>query len=622
MRFYVGPWQLTRDSWLRYYGPPTGARTLLDLSPNQSPGSRGLFAADRLGLDYEPVAEADLTAFAWHALTTFAAPDGMEQVGPLVPTLEGVLELHLGPLGRVRAERFVWGQHGHTNRLRDLLRLHFQQRWAVNRDHARRCLDYECLKYGLHGDLWRELVPRDLLPHVPGRLPHATSYSDNFNRADSYLNVADWSCDAIGGGVPNFEIVSNKLKQVNNTGAFYFARYDHDLSGTDHTVTLDYSTGSGVLQCGPTARVSSSDFHTCYFGSSRIDNTTFNVYKVSAGTLSTAIDTGTGNGAPPFTMSLTCNGSTITYSDGVANHSVTDPGGITTGTRGGLAALNAGSTLTLDNWTAADLASGSVGAAAGTSTVTGIAAGASAAVGAAAGTATVAGFSAADLILGFIGDSIWALTNGYGTRDIPTIVGHLLTKEGAIRSVAIVNRAVSGTSTSDWVPGVGAIYSNALAAFIAAGLANNANAYVVIMLGANDAASGNSATIYDGNLKAIVNVGANALVNQGIKVILCYPIWRGDNAGYAAFLVSYQAKIDALVNGTTIRKGDVLGYNWFLQNQGETADLIHCNAEGSESDAEMVAWATWNILYNTGGSSTGGGGLIGPSALITPGGAV
>ncbi len=210
-----------------------------------------------------------------------------------------------------------------------------------------------------------------------------------------------------------------------------------------------------------------------------------------------------------------------------------------------------------------------------------------------------------DLVLGFLGDSIWALTNGYNTRDIPTIVGHLLTKTGAIRTVTIVNRAISGTSTSDWVPGGSGEpkYTNALAAFVAAGVT-----HVVIMLGANDASSGNSDVTYDGNLKAIVTTGASALNNQGFKVILCYPIWRGDSAGYAAFLTSYQPKIDAIVNGVNVLRGDVLGYNWFLANQAELADQIHCNAEGSESDAAMVAWAIWHTLY--GSSSGGGGGLL------------
>lgn len=220
-----------------------------------------------------------------------------------------------------------------------------------------------------------------------------------------------------------------------------------------------------------------------------------------------------------------------------------------------------------------------------------------------------------DLNLGFIGDSIWDLENGYGSRNIPTIVGQMLEKTGAIRTVNVVNRAVSGTDSAAWVPGGGGepLYGDALAAFLAAGVT-----HVVVMLGANDAANSTTDTIYDGNIKAIVNVGASALVNQGLTVILCYPIWRNDVPGLDVFLEAYHAKIDGIIAGDpdNVLQGDVLGYDWFRDHEDEMDDPpIHCNEAGSESHATMVSWAIWDAVYDTDGAAAasilGGGDMDG-----------
>ncbi len=360
MQFYLGPWYFYPKAQPAHFGPPPGTRCLLDLSPNHAPGSRGVFLSPNpLPLDYERVPEHRLIPFAWDALTMQAAPDGLGLPRPLVPETTGLLNLYLGPLGLVGREEFRWGKHPHTNRLRDQMRNGFRKTWeGGDRTHARRCLDYDRQKYGLRGKDWRELVPRDLLPHVPGPLPHATTYTDHFTYSDSTLESnGSWSKQA-----GQLNVVSSACKDTTG-GAVAFYRWDQDLSSVDMTVQALITSigGAGDGSYAGTCGRYASAADTAYWGTSRSTNGQgAGIWTRIAGSLVNL--TNTGNvAATPFTGTLTCNGSTISYADGTNTPSLTDTqidGTTVGGKRGGIAGFTAGTFCIMDDWQAADIGGG------------------------------------------------------------------------------------------------------------------------------------------------------------------------------------------------------------------------------------------------------------------------
>lgn len=189
-----------------------------------------------------------------------------------------------------------------------------------------------------------------------------------------------------------------------------------------------------------------------------------------------------------------------------------------------------------------------------------------------------------DFSFGVISDSTSELSLGYGSRTVPQVIHDHLEKMGAIRNVTFVNAAESGTATGDWLP-AGGRYLAARASFTAAGLS-----YVAVCLGLNDASAAVSATTFSSNLSSI----CSDLVSNGFRVILDYITPRNDNGTYDAAVTSYLAKIDLLVNGTTILRGDVLANTWIHAND-QTSDGVHYTNIGAESVAVMRSWAYWNL---------------------------
>jgi hypothetical protein len=349
MRCYLGPWVRDRGA----FAPPPGAVALVDLSPPHLPGSRGLFAAARLGLDYQRV--ADPARLSWDALTTRSAPDGLGRPRPLVPTTAGRLELHLGPLGRVRADRFAWGLHPHTGRLRDQLRGQFALRWESGEyDHARRCLDFEREKYALADGLWRELVPPRLRPYVEGPLPHQTTITESFNKADSTTLGPDLSWTEISGG---WEVVSNRCRKSTGSDAqSHCARADSDLSSADHYAQIASYYPGNTSYHGPACRLPGTSTETFYsFVTASEDGTGYLVKMVAAA--QTNIATGSvGTRTDGTLVKVEANGSTITgYFGGSSAASTTDTA-ITGNVRAGLNQYHVtGTTGTFDSFEAADL---------------------------------------------------------------------------------------------------------------------------------------------------------------------------------------------------------------------------------------------------------------------------
>lgn len=190
------------------------------------------------------------------------------------------------------------------------------------------------------------------------------------------------------------------------------------------------------------------------------------------------------------------------------------------------------------------------------------------------------------LILGFIGDSITIQDPGNGTP--PTLTGAIIQKIRGQRQVTIVNQGVSGTYSTNWISGSSDL-TTAKAAFLSAGVT-----YVLVMIGTNDGRDDvlNSATTYSTNMASMVG----DLVGAGYVVVLNYSPYAipGSLSNWSeasdVLIQSYQAKLNALVNGTTVLQGDTTYYQYSAEHPTETNDGIHPNTLGATSLSNL--WAT------------------------------
>lgn len=194
-----------------------------------------------------------------------------------------------------------------------------------------------------------------------------------------------------------------------------------------------------------------------------------------------------------------------------------------------------------------------------------------------------------------IGDSITFGAGLSAGQDPVTQMGDVLSSMLGTRSVTPLNQGHSGSQTSDWLPGAGTTYLTS--AVSAAQAATPAATVAMITLGANDAAISNhvASTTYISNISSIITY----LLGHGFsKVILNYPTYipAGANSGATdeigtLLTQQYLAKIDSLINGTTILRGDMTAYPFFQDNQGDVqADQVHPNSTGAKALGAM--WAT------------------------------
>ncbi len=200
------------------------------------------------------------------------------------------------------------------------------------------------------------------------------------------------------------------------------------------------------------------------------------------------------------------------------------------------------------------------------------------------------------LLLGFIGDSISIVQNGYASSSTASNTRDMLKKFGAIRAVVMDDQGVSGSKSGDWLSG-GTNYNAAVADFAAAISVLPTYSFLVsIMLGTNDANQGVSANTYSSNMANLLG----GLGGLGYRAILHYPPYGTEPplaAGTQTLLQAYQPKIDALCNGSTVFQGDVLAYNWFAANPAELTDGIHPGSEGTISFGIMWSWAIWHTQF-------------------------
>lgn len=390
MRYYLGPWKWSSAE--NCFLPPFGVDGTLDLGTLPDMAKQ----ADRPGClcwtnsavlpadEYMLLAEGDCREIKadgrlrsqWQSLLGYAPkgdtlhemmfdhliggsdPTGQSAAKPLMPSNIGWMDLHLPGHGRVKSERFEWGITPHTAKIKVMLRTEFADLMdAAGKGQLQdpqmpfRVLDMLCAKF--HVDDWKEFVPAKLQKDVPGRVPHQTTFSDDFNRADSTGLGANWGAAVEGTA---FNVASNKAAPQSATRSAH--RWASDLSSADHNSTVDVVVSSGDPRGGPCVRVAAAAV-TYYYGWARTAATNNRrVGKIVAGS-STALSTFSLTTFSSGTLKLDINGSTITfYENGSSIFSGTDTS-ITGNLRPGLMNENA-STGTQDNWIGADAVAGGI----------------------------------------------------------------------------------------------------------------------------------------------------------------------------------------------------------------------------------------------------------------------
>lgn len=422
VNYYIGPWVLERPN---LWGPPAGIVGSIDFGSlpdcEQIDGTQrkvGLFctpADTTLSSEYDLIDTGDgreivlvqrhidliysvlgITVAGATLSDAIAAalldgdPTGQDRWKPLQPTVENYLDVHLGGHSRIFHERFRWGQHKHTNRLRDLLRADCKQLSQEYRDdekrlrqlakqlrnanggkdadkcdfvadrlkndqQAGRWLDSVCSQYGCDAsEITSEFQ----------RQPHETSISENFTRADGTTigNLLSWTEVA-----RPWSTYSNQVYiDTASTTTYGAARAESDLSSSNNyaqckAVTINQGNpGSAANELGVASRFASSA--TTYYGATWYDGDDDLYNRKSVAGTNTNIGTkASGIISDNDTLKSTSDGSVITADAIIAslNTSTTDTA-ISTGTRCGLHGMYYnGSAPIWDDFVAADLAAAS-----------------------------------------------------------------------------------------------------------------------------------------------------------------------------------------------------------------------------------------------------------------------
>ena len=306
-------------------------------------------------------------------LTDKADPTGLLRCKPLMPTLGGRLELHLGGFSLIQSEAF---DPGHP---------HWPQVLAVlQNDYRRARAEYQALglpdvplkllggwmrQFGLSEH--RVFIPPDLPDE--GWLPPSTTIGDTFTDVAG-TDLVNHTASGPNGGfawaitlssfAPDMEIHSTGATlTVADIGGYTRSRAQSDLASSNHYSQAAITTSVVGSDGGVTAR-SATAADTCYTYERKDSGTPWHrLAKVVAGVI-TELSTGNLNApANGDTQRLEVNGSSLT---GLIN-AVTRIGpftdtSISSGTRAGLTArANGVERVTWDNFEAADLATGGGG---------------------------------------------------------------------------------------------------------------------------------------------------------------------------------------------------------------------------------------------------------------------
>lgn len=404
LNWYVGPWIWDSRPGLTRWRPPNGLvgldmRKLADMGSSPGTNGLGIFFGEigqsnlenkrdytLLGTgswydikpstairnkipcrkNYVPKGD-DLVGIIYDILTDGADPDGLDGPKPIIPTIEGRVELNFG---QRHSEKFNFNTT-HGNIVKTVLQKEFSNLWGRDENLARKVLGYWENQY-TNSNLasWSDLVPSVLKSHVKGPLSPETTLTETFNKADSTTlgpNMT-WTEYADASVADKWSVVSNVCRYTPfHDTQHSVARAESDLSSSDHSaqvVVINLTAGGAGTdngQIGVCARFSSSAA-TCYLARAVYTLGTVHLNKNIAGTI-----TEFSSIATTLTLNkiILCkvNGSTIeAYYDGVLRISTTDTT-ITSGTRAGIFGYHSTPTTgqsELDNFQATDLTSSSI----------------------------------------------------------------------------------------------------------------------------------------------------------------------------------------------------------------------------------------------------------------------
>jgi hypothetical protein len=313
MKYWLGPWVWHdgRDGLGAMWRAPVGTVGLLDFGtlPEMANGAgadrpAGMFCTPdgvNLGSAYTLIASGDcreiqstgrildlleaelsyrpqgvtLADLLSDVLVGGSDPAGESGPKPLMPTMAGSLELHLGGHSRVWRQSFAWGSHAHKGRVRDALRLNFRRafthslaeasdlralatalpntwqqvnsstdplivasrrllRWCFERGwtvtrtrdrlgiqasrvelHPRKLLGFWLRKFRLRTD-WQEFVPQDLQGEIAGDLPPETTITESFNTSDGSTLGPDLSWSEFKHDSPGVTTAADTWEVVGN----------------------------------------------------------------------------------------------------------------------------------------------------------------------------------------------------------------------------------------------------------------------------------------------------------------------------------------------------------------------------------------------------------------------
>lgn len=387
---YLGPWRWQQDGFRMAFVPPVGANTLIDLRslPDHEGGGDkqgGIFTSkEALGSDYYLLGDGDARDIkpdgkvlsAWDSIFGFIPagntladlivdhlcngdPLGLDRCKPIAPTMNGDVELFVGGKA-IRRDVFKWGD-AYTNRLQSLLRADYDVMLAGSKnqndlDQIRKCLDFSMQKYRVQD--WRELVSPTVQAEIPGPLPHETTVTDDFNRADSSTIGNDSAGNAWSETNGDWNITSNQLTNTSIADDIDL-RNGTNLSSADHSATADCVFASNTANTGTLSRFNAAA-RTYYRGEGDANSDTRIIFKVVAGSFTSLSSTGQTIGASTLSVMMRSNGSTQDVTVGASNSSITDTA-ITANVRTGIGGWGGFSVSVAkwDNFSAADLAASS-----------------------------------------------------------------------------------------------------------------------------------------------------------------------------------------------------------------------------------------------------------------------
>jgi lysophospholipase L1-like esterase len=192
-----------------------------------------------------------------------------------------------------------------------------------------------------------------------------------------------------------------------------------------------------------------------------------------------------------------------------------------------------------------------------------------------------------------------------------------LLRERGYANATPINKCVSGSATSTW--NTGGTNMNAVDTAVAAIVGNW---ICCITIGINDAQGGEAAATFGSQLSTMIShvLGLVGATSQGpLAVYVSYPTWRepGFYSGGTTFdestsvlLPQYNSQVDALINGTTIKAGDLstvfimneFPNTYLIDESGSSTGVgrIHPNEAGRNLMAEATAQAVAPVT--TGGA--------------------